>query len=202
MNTDLPATTPTSGTVAGLLSLLAQVLDPSSADVPQAATDAPELDRSDLAAALEHVVRGWMSVRHDGHGWLLVQFSPEANRSDRVEKPEHEPVEPTPITAARASSAAPRFGSVEQKVASLTDREREVLCLVAAGATNCAIAARLFISPKTASVHVSHILTKLGAATRTEAAAYAHAAGLVQPWGSMDLEGLGLGLEERALVGA
>jgi len=48
---------------------------------------------------------------------------------------------------------------------------------------NRAIAARLFISPKTASVHVSRILTKLDATTRTEAAALAHASGLVQPWG-------------------
>lgn len=194
MNTDVPATTP----IAGLLSLMADLLDPSTTAQP--ATDAPDLDRGDLVAALDHVVRGWMSVRHDGHGWLLVQFAPEA---ERATAPDHEPVAPTPITAAaRPASPSPRFGSVEQKVGSLTDREREVLCLVAAGATNCAIATRLFISPKTASVHVSHILTKLGAATRTEAAAYAHAAGLVQPWGSTQLAGLGLGLGERALVGA
>jgi DNA-binding NarL/FixJ family response regulator len=56
-----------------------------------------------------------------------------------------------------------------------------VLCLLAVGATNRAIASRLFISPKTASVHVSRILTKLDASTRTEAAALAHAAGLVRP---------------------
>jgi DNA-binding NarL/FixJ family response regulator len=57
-----------------------------------------------------------------------------------------------------------------------------VLQLVAGGATNRAVGQRLFISPKTASVHVSRILTKLDATTRTEAAALAHAAGLVQPW--------------------
>jgi DNA-binding CsgD family transcriptional regulator len=53
----------------------------------------------------------------------------------------------------------------------LTRRERAVLDLVAAGATNRQIAAALYISPKTASVHVSRILTKLGAATRQEAVA-------------------------------
>ena len=58
-----------------------------------------------------------------------------------------------------------------------------MLCLVAGGATNRAIGSRLYISPKTASVHVSRILTKLDATTRTEAAALAHASGLVQPWG-------------------
>jgi DNA-binding CsgD family transcriptional regulator len=55
----------------------------------------------------------------------------------------------------------------------LTGRESEVLRLVAAGQSNRDIAAALFISPKTASVHVSNILAKLGAATRTEAAAKA-----------------------------
>jgi len=56
----------------------------------------------------------------------------------------------------------------------LTGRELEVLRLVAAGASNREIAAELFISPKTASVHVSNILGKLGAASRGEAAAKAH----------------------------
>jgi DNA-binding NarL/FixJ family response regulator len=56
----------------------------------------------------------------------------------------------------------------------LTGREFEVLRLVAAGQSNRDIATALFISPKTASVHVSNILGKLGAATRTEAAAKAH----------------------------
>ena len=57
----------------------------------------------------------------------------------------------------------------------LTGRELEVLRLVTAGQSNREIATALFISPKTASVHVSNILGKLGAATRTEAAARAHA---------------------------
>jgi len=56
----------------------------------------------------------------------------------------------------------------------LTSRELEVLRLVAAGQSNREIAASLVISPKTASVHVSNILAKLGAASRTEAAVKAH----------------------------
>ncbi len=56
----------------------------------------------------------------------------------------------------------------------LTSRERDVLCLVAAGRSNRQIAEELFISPKTASVHVSNILAKLGVAGRGEAAALAH----------------------------
>jgi DNA-binding CsgD family transcriptional regulator len=56
----------------------------------------------------------------------------------------------------------------------LTTREREVLRLIAAGRSNREIGAELFISAKTASVHVSNILGKLGVASRTEAAAIAH----------------------------
>ena len=62
----------------------------------------------------------------------------------------------------------------------LTSREREVLVLVSQGRTNRAIAETLFISEKTASVHVSNIMAKLGAANRTEAGAKARALGLDQ----------------------
>ncbi|MGI8332454.1 helix-turn-helix transcriptional regulator [Actinomadura scrupuli] len=80
-----------------------------------------------------------------------------------------------------------RFGTPKRPVssgqgplASLTGREREVLHLVTAGRNNREIASTLFISPKTASVHVSNILAKLGASSRTEAAAIAHREGLTQ----------------------
>ena len=56
----------------------------------------------------------------------------------------------------------------------LTPREFEVLCLVAAGLSNAAVAGALFISAKTVSVHVSNIMAKLGAGSRGEAAAIAH----------------------------
>jgi DNA-binding NarL/FixJ family response regulator len=62
----------------------------------------------------------------------------------------------------------------------LTAREREVLRLLAAGRSNREIASVLFIAPKTASVHVSNILAKLNASSRTEAAAIAHREGLTQ----------------------
>ncbi|WP_428951477.1 ATP-binding protein [Streptomyces sp. cg35] len=60
----------------------------------------------------------------------------------------------------------------------LTARELDVLALVAQGLSNRRIAERLHISPSTAGVHVSHILAKLGATTRTQAAAIAYRQGL------------------------
>ncbi len=74
----------------------------------------------------------------------------------------------------RAGFTAPDRGAP----AGLTPRETEVLRLLAAGATNAQIAAELFISPKTASVHVSNILAKLGVANRSSAGARARALGL------------------------
>jgi DNA-binding CsgD family transcriptional regulator len=54
----------------------------------------------------------------------------------------------------------------------LSQREREVAALVASGMTNREIASRLVISPKTASTHVAHILTKLGVSRRAEIAVW------------------------------
>lgn len=64
---------------------------------------------------------------------------------------------------------------------SLTDREREVLTLVAKGASNKDIARALFISERTARTHVSNILTKLGLRSRTQAALWAVREGLAPP---------------------
>ena len=61
----------------------------------------------------------------------------------------------------------------------LTPREQEVLALLAAGRTNRQIGGELYISEKTASVHVSNILAKLSASGRTEAVAIAAARGLL-----------------------
>jgi DNA-binding CsgD family transcriptional regulator len=60
----------------------------------------------------------------------------------------------------------------------LTPRERQVLAMLAAGATNREIGAALYMAEKTASVHVSRILAKLDVRSRTEAAAVAHRHGL------------------------
>jgi DNA-binding CsgD family transcriptional regulator/tetratricopeptide (TPR) repeat protein len=76
-----------------------------------------------------------------------------------------------PATAGGGTGRGPAYD--------LTTREAEVLRLVAAGWTNQQIADELFITRKTASVHVSNIMGKLGAANRGEAAAAAHRLGLI-----------------------
>ena len=88
-----------------------------------------------------------------------------------------------PALASRAGAGAGAGAGAPDALAGLTNREREVLRLLAAGRSNREIAAALFIAPKTASVHVSNIMAKLGAGSRTEAAAIALQAGL-RPAGS------------------
>jgi len=72
-----------------------------------------------------------------------------------------------------------RLGAQPGRSGVLTARERDVMRLVAQGLTNRVIGERLFISEKTASVHVSNVLTKLGASGRTEAVAIATREGLL-----------------------
>ncbi|MDQ1717130.1 MAG: hypothetical protein QOE89_1083, partial [Pseudonocardiales bacterium] len=69
-------------------------------------------------------------------------------------------------------------------LASLTSRENDVLALLVEGGTNRQIARQLYISDKTVSVHVSSILAKLGAGSRTEAAAVARRAAANQTGGT------------------
>ena len=78
------------------------------------------------------------------------------------------------VLAQRMGVAQLQSGATATPLASLTARELEVLRLVGAGRSNKEIGAELFISTKTASVHVSNILAKLGVSGRGEAAALAH----------------------------
>jgi DNA-binding NarL/FixJ family response regulator len=75
-------------------------------------------------------------------------------------------------TAARAA---------EDRLAVLTQREREVLALVGQGLSNTEIGAELFLSPATARTHVSHAMAKLGARDRAQLVVIAYQTGLVGP---------------------
>ena len=68
-----------------------------------------------------------------------------------------------------------------EQLGQLTDREREVMVLVAEGLSNDEIAARLVISPATAKTHVSRAMVKLGARDRAQLVVYAYEAGLIRP---------------------
>ena len=78
------------------------------------------------------------------------------------------------VTGARLGAATTTADEV------LTGREREVLELVAEGLTNREIGKRLFISEKTASVHLSNLMAKLNVSSRTEAVTVAHRRGLLE----------------------
>ncbi len=74
-----------------------------------------------------------------------------------------------------------RSGPATAQLDQLTDREREVMALVAEGLSNDEIAARLVISPATAKTHVSRTMIKLGARDRAQLVVYAYEAGLIRP---------------------
>jgi DNA-binding CsgD family transcriptional regulator len=117
------------------------------------------MDRGDRDGAAERLARAAPLAGGLGAGPLREQIGSLARR-------------------ARLGLPSAPAGQQPTGVFGLTAREAEVLRLVAAGRSNREIAAELFISAKTASVHVSNILAKLNATSRTEAAAIAHRVGL------------------------
>ena len=123
----------------------------------RSAESAIEAGRREEARA--DLLECWQIARALGAAPLLAEAEQLAQRARLVLAAEPEPEQ-------HADDPLARFG--------LTAREREVLLLLAQGHSNPQIARELFISPKTASVHVSNILAKLGVASRVQAA------GLVQ----------------------
>ncbi|HUA72423.1 MAG TPA: AAA family ATPase [Solirubrobacteraceae bacterium] len=100
-----------------------------------------------------------------GAQWLVDELSALAQRA-RLDLGDD--------AAAASDGGRSGAGSGGEDPFGLTERERQVLALVAEGATNRQIGAALFMAEKTASVHVSRILSKLGVRSRTQAAAVAH----------------------------
>jgi DNA-binding NarL/FixJ family response regulator len=82
---------------------------------------------------------------------------------------------------AHFTARPPATAARQAQLDALTDREREVLTLVADGLTNDEIARHLYISPGTAKTHVRHLLAKLDARDRVQLAIIAHRTGLAGP---------------------
>jgi DNA-binding CsgD family transcriptional regulator len=122
-----------------------------------------QLDAGQPATAAAGVLRA-AAVAAAGHVPLLAQIRALAQRA-RI------PLRPPPDAVTEAPPDAPApYG--------LTARELAVLRLLAVGRTNAEIGAELYISPRTAGVHVTNILRKLGVSNRVQAAALAERAGL------------------------
>src|SRR5947199_95220 len=83
--------------------------------------------------------------------------------------------------AAVALARAQRPSLVPPAMAALTDREREVVALVAQGMSNDEIAAELVLSPATARTHVSRAMVKLHARDRAQLVVFAYQSGLIRP---------------------
>ena len=125
--------------------------------------EAEALVEADDREAAAPVARASLaSARQLGSEWLAAEVTSLSHRA-RLNLSEPGDAELEPVAEIEPQDP---FG--------LTPRERQVLDLVAKGATNRQIGAALFMAEKTASVHVSRILGKLGVQTRTQAAAVAH----------------------------
>ena len=176
----------------------------SDADGPASAADGPASAADGTAAARaawDEAARAWEALGQPYELAVALTFAAEAELACPAGLPSRDReaaagrLRAAALVAARldARPLADTIASLARRAgvtlgdkpqprpdrAGLTDRELEVLRLVAAGRSNRDIAAGLFISAKTASVHVSNILAKLGAANRTEAAALARARHLI-----------------------
>lgn len=122
------------------------------------------------------------AIRAGAHGYLLKDIPPEdlvhAIREAHLGKVQLHPEAAKKLMSTLASQDSSGSASASGPEGDLTDRELDVLSLIADGLSNREIAERIFISEKTVKTHVSNILSKLHLADRTQAAIYALKHGL------------------------
>jgi len=157
-----------------LMDLLMPVMDGIAATAA-IRRELPETEVLALTSVLEDAsVVG--AVRAGAIGYLLKDTQADA-LCRAIKAAAAGQVQLTPRAAARLVQAVSAPESVEE----LTDRETEVLQLLAQGQANKQIARSLNIAEKTVKTHVSNILSKLGVQSRTQATLYAIRSGLVSP---------------------
>ena len=127
----------------------------------------------------------WQAMNAGASGFLLKDVPPEdlvgairtVHRGDALLAPS--------ITRRLIEEFAsgPQPGGAPQSVEALTEREREVLRLIAGGLTNAEIARQLILAETTVKTHVTRVLSKLGLRDRVQAVVFAYETGLVRPRG-------------------
>jgi DNA-binding NarL/FixJ family response regulator len=125
-----------------------------------------DVEPAELLQAVRVVARGDALLSPGVTRALIAAFT-------AADRPAAGPPNPTPPPGGQQAAPTGRAG-----VATLTEREREVVCLVADGLSNDEIAARLVVSPLTAKTHVSRAMTKLGARDRAQLVVIAFRCGL------------------------
>ncbi len=123
----------------------------------------------DRAGASEPAAAALAAAEALGSQWLVREVRTLSERARLDVSPA-----PAGATVAAGNGNGDGAGAAAEDPFGLTPRERQVLALLAEGATNRQIGAALYMAEKTASVHVSRILAKLGVQGRTQAAAVAH----------------------------
>ncbi len=129
------------------------------------------VEASNRAAAVEPARAALETAQRLGAGWLEGEVGALRDRA-RLQLGDGAGARSSPRASGDADGAV--GPAAAEDPFGLTPRERQVLALIAEGATNRQIGAALFMAEKTASVHVSRILAKLGVRSRTQAAAVAH----------------------------
>ena len=127
-------------------------------------------DERDLAAALRAGARGYLLKTMDSE--MLASAIQRTMAGESVVSPEMTSKLVSAFQAGQGAPAAPALAAEVDPIHSLSPREREILTLIARGASNKEMARTLGIAEATVKIHVQHILRKLNLSSRVQAAVY------------------------------